>query len=177
MDNPEDIRDEAINKSFITYANLLKYDQLEPSEDDKFDIITITSKISDLFNNNTVDYIVSPVKIKSNKIIVNPDKFRYIRNLTIETLSCNRYSINFLCDMCKPEFHLSSLSKSDDRETNIFTIFKRKKHSVILFDRSYLNTKHNLRFNITETVITQSGVEIHFDYMNWKYDTVLSIHE
>ena len=64
MDKPEDSRDEAINKSFISYANLLKYDQLEPSEDDKFDIITITCKISDLFNNNTVDYIVNAVKIK-----------------------------------------------------------------------------------------------------------------
>ena len=171
MEGRDDNQDEIINNSLVSYAKLLKYDNLKPLEEDKLDTIYLTAKIGDLFNNSNVDYIVTPVKVKSNKIILNDDKFKYIKEVSTETLSCNRFSIKFLCDMLnKPEFHLSSLSKDDDTETYIFTVLKHKKRNIILFDKSFLDTKHNLRFKITESVITQTGVEVQFDYMNWSYE-------
>lgn len=160
-----------INKSLTSYAKLMNYKELISSEEDKLDTIIITAKISDMFNNNSVDYIITPTKVKSNNIILNDDKFRYIKNLTTETLSCNRYSIKFLCDgIRKPEFHLSSLSRFDDNEIHIFTIFKNEKY-VILFDKIYLDTKHNLQFDITDAIITKTGIELQFDFMNWGYNT------
>lgn len=157
------------------------YDDLTSSKNtgnDKLDVILIIERIGDLFDNNGVDFIINPIKIKSTEIIIDDDKFQYIKNLQTENRSCNYFCINFTCDgFYKTQFHVSSLSKYDDSETHIFTILKHRNRNIIIFDKYVLATKHDLRFNVTDMIITQTGVGLQFDYSNLKYDNIYTIQE
>jgi len=169
-----DFCEENIDKSFQRYSVLMGYDKFVY---DKLDIIMLIAQIDDSFKNKNVDFVVNRIKKKqkSKKILIDHDVHYYLKKVSVDTFSNNICSIQLENVKAKQKkFHLTSLSKEDDSENNIFTLFKDDTDYVLLFDKEFTKTEKNIKFFV---VLEQydGGIEIRFDYMNWEYDDLFII--